>query len=70
MCKKICPVDNIVLEDGKPKWNGKCTDCMACINICTKEAINIGKSTIKKNRYRNPYISRNELIAYGYEDKN
>ena len=70
MCKKICPVDNIVLEDGKPKWNGKCTDCMACINICPKEAINIGKSTITKNRYRNPYISRNELIAYGDEDKN
>lgn len=68
MCEKICPVDNIVFVDGKPKWNGKCTDCMGCINICPKEAINIGKSTIKKNRYRNPYISRNELTAYGDED--
>ncbi|MBE6062705.1 MAG: 4Fe-4S ferredoxin [Clostridium butyricum] len=64
MCEKICPVDNIVIEHGKPKWNGKCVDCMACINICPKEAINIGKSTVKKNRYRNPYISRKELISY------
>ncbi|MDO5517389.1 MAG: EFR1 family ferrodoxin [Clostridium sp.] len=70
MCEKICPVDNIVLEGGKPKWNGNCTDCMGCINICPKEAINIGKSTIKKNRYRNPYISSNELISYVGEDKN
>lgn len=64
MCKKICPVDNIKLVDEKPKWNGNCVDCMACINICPKEAINIGKSTINKNRYRNPYISRNELVSY------
>lgn len=62
MCKKICPVDNIIMENNKPKWCRKCTDCMACINICPKEAINIGKSTIKKNRYLNPYIKREELV--------
>lgn len=62
MCEKICPVNNITIESNKPKWNGKCVDCMACINICPKKAINIGKSTIKKNRYRNPYIEANELL--------
>ena len=51
------------MENNKPKWSGKCTDCMACINICPKEAINIGKSTIKKNRYLNPYIKREELLG-------
>ncbi|MFR1907491.1 MAG: EFR1 family ferrodoxin [Clostridium neonatale] len=63
MCEKICPVNNITIESNKPKWNGKCVDCMACINICPKKAINIGKSTIKKNRYRNPYIEASELIS-------
>jgi NAD-dependent dihydropyrimidine dehydrogenase PreA subunit/protein involved in ribonucleotide reduction len=62
MCQKVCPVDNIIMENKKPKWSGKCSDCMACINICPKEAINIGKATIKKNRYRNPYINREELL--------
>lgn len=62
MCQKICPVDNIVFDDNKPKWLGKCVDCMGCINICPKEAINIGKRTIMKNRYRNPYIKSQELI--------
>lgn len=61
-CKKICPVNNIELNDTRPTWNGKCIDCMACINNCPKNAINIGRSTIKKNRYRNPYIKLNELI--------
>lgn len=62
MCENVCPVNNIVMENNKPKWSGRCTDCMACINICPKEAINIGKSTLKKNRYLNPYIKREELL--------
>lgn len=62
ICEKICPVNNINLEDKKPVWNGNCTDCMACINNCPRNAINIGKGTIKKNRYKNPYIKINELL--------
>ncbi|MDV4151157.1 EFR1 family ferrodoxin [Clostridium sp. AL.422] len=62
MCKSICPVDNIKMNNNKPIWLGNCTDCMACINICPKEAINIGKTTLKKNRYRNPFIEVKELI--------
>lgn len=63
VCKNVCPVNNIIMENNKPKWNGKCTDCMACINLCPKKAINIGKSTINKNRYKNPYINMNELMS-------
>lgn len=62
MCKSICPVDNIKMINNKPVWLGNCTDCMACINICPKEVINIGNKTIKKNRYRNPFIEGKELI--------
>ncbi|MGL5480019.1 MAG: EFR1 family ferrodoxin, partial [Clostridium sp.] len=35
---------------------------MGCINICPKNAINIGNSTIRKDRYLNPFIKRDELI--------
>ena len=63
MCKAICPVDNIKMMNNKPIWLGNCTDCMACINICPKEAINIGNKTLKKNRYRNPFIEVGELIS-------
>lgn len=62
VCEKICPVNNIKINDIKPFWNGNCIDCMACINNCPRNAINIGKSTIKKGRYRNPYIKLDELI--------
>lgn len=61
ICKEVCPVDNIEIKDGKPVWLGRCTDCMACINLCPKNAINIGKKTIKKGRYKNPKIKVLEL---------
>ncbi|MGG7177453.1 EFR1 family ferrodoxin [Clostridium paraputrificum] len=62
MCKAICPVQDIEMVDNKPVWLGKCTDCMGCINICPKKAINIGNRTLKKDRYRNPFIEVKELI--------
>ncbi|MBL4934097.1 EFR1 family ferrodoxin [Clostridium paridis] len=62
ICERICPTDNIKMVNERPTWNGKCVDCMACINACPKKAINLGKSTISKNRYRNPYIKIEELI--------
>ncbi|KMT23257.1 EFR1 family ferrodoxin [Clostridium cylindrosporum] len=62
ICSRVCPSNNIVLVNGKPTWNKKCSDCLACINLCPKEAINIGKKTVKKERYKHPSIDINELI--------
>lgn len=36
----------------RPKWNGNCTHCMRCICYCSEEAIEYGKGTKKKRRYR------------------
>ena len=54
-CVNLCPYNNIKLVDGKPVWGDKCTHCMACINMCPTEAINFGKGTIDKPRYKGPY---------------
>lgn len=64
ICEKICPTSNIKIENHLPVWklNNSCCDCMGCINNCPHNAINIGKKTIAKNRYRNPYINVNELF--------
>ena len=59
---KICPVNNIILDDGNPKWLHNCEDCMACIHICPKKAINIGTKTEKRSRYRNPFVDVKEII--------
>ena len=50
-CAKLCPFDNIKIEDKKPVWGKKCTHCMACIANCPKESIEYGKITVGKERY-------------------
>lgn len=51
LCEKRCPINNIVMKDGKPEWQGKCYHCVACINSCPKKAIEFGNLTSDKPRY-------------------
>jgi ferredoxin len=51
-CVELCPLNNIHLTAGKPVWGNHCTHCMACICDCPSEAIEYGKHSIGKTRYR------------------
>lgn len=55
-CVDRCVLNNIRMEDGKPRWGDTCTQCMACICLCPVEAIEYGKRTKGKVRYRCPEI--------------
>jgi NAD-dependent dihydropyrimidine dehydrogenase PreA subunit/flavodoxin len=50
-CVETCPLKNISLENGRPKWNGHCTMCMACYHHCPVNAIQYGKATEGKGQY-------------------
>ena len=50
-CEKICPLNNIGIQNGKPVWAKECTHCMACICHCPTEAIEYGKKSVGKPRY-------------------
>lgn len=54
ICEKVCPLGNVTLENGRPKWGDHCTHCMACICKCPKEAIEYGNKTKGKPRYQCP----------------
>lgn len=56
-CARLCPLGNISLKDGKPVWGRDCTHCMACIAYCPAEAIEYGKKSQGKPRYRIEFIS-------------
>jgi NAD-dependent dihydropyrimidine dehydrogenase PreA subunit len=62
LCERICPVNNIEFNTNKPVWKHNCEQCTACIQYCPNEAIQAGKKTIKRKRYRNPYVNIAELI--------
>ncbi len=60
-CQKVCPVSNTRIERSRPVWGNNCEMCLACIQNCPIEAIQWGKRTKKRIRYRNPYVSIREL---------
>lgn len=51
-CARLCPLNNVKIENGKPVWGKNCTHCMACICHCPTEAIEYGKKSVGKPRYR------------------
>lgn len=77
-CVKVCPTQNIVMEDNRPVWNHRCHGCMACVAYCPTKAIQFKTpqayeqlGTIiskrlslpdKRKRYHNPFIKATDLM--------
>lgn len=62
ICTKVCPAQNIVIAGGKPFWRNHCEQCFACIQWCPEDAIQYGKNTKNKKRYRHPEISLKDMM--------
>lgn len=57
LCAKICPESNIRMnEKGHPVWDTHCVQCLACIHRCPELAIEYGKISVGKGRYKNPLV--------------
>lgn len=60
LCEQVCNTKCIKV-DKVPKWGDNCCQCLACISYCPKEAIQYGKYTINKKKYKNPKIAVGEM---------
>ncbi len=60
-CAAVCPAGNIEMVDRRPVWNHRCELCCGCIHLCPAEAIQAGKGTEGRQRYRNPSVGIAEL---------
>jgi ferredoxin/flavodoxin len=54
LCVQICPVENVELQDGHARFAGHCALCMRCIHACPQEAVQIGRITVDKFRWKGP----------------
>lgn len=61
ICVKVCPMDNIKLQNARPVFGMKCLSCLACTHNCPVNAIRLG-SEKSKTRYRNQHVSLKEII--------
>lgn len=64
LCAKVCPLNNVRIEGGRPKWQGNCTHCMRCICMCPQEAIEYGKASRGKWRYLCPASAEQQKLTF------
>lgn len=62
ICAKVCPVKNIVIEEGKPVWQHRCEQCAACFSWCPKQAIS-GSCLAARTHYTNPRIALRQMTG-------
>jgi ferredoxin len=70
LCERICPVGDIKLVEGRPTWLHHCQQCLACIQWCPVEAIQYGKGTQGRKRYRQPRVIAGDLCAQASKPAN
>jgi ferredoxin len=63
ICQKVCPVQNIDWVEGRPHWLHGCEQCFACIQLCPAEAIQYGKNTAGRKRYKNPRVTLSDFFS-------
>ncbi len=63
ICAKICPADNVAIRNDRPIWRHRCEQCLACLQWCPQEALQFGKSTTSRKRYRHPEILLADMLA-------
>lgn len=61
-CSKLCPANNIKMNDHKPHWQNSCELCLACMQWCPQKSIQYKKATVNIGRYHHPDIKINELF--------
>lgn len=54
LCSRECPMQNIVMNNGKPQWGNNCAMCLRCYHVCPVHSVAYGKKTIGKGQYLCP----------------
>ena len=62
ICAKVCPAANIKLRAGRPLWQHRCEQCLACLQWCPQEAIQYGEKTPRYERYRHPEVHLQDML--------
>ena len=52
LCSRSCPMENIAMKDGHPRWGNRCALCLRCYHICPAHAVAYGKETDGKGQKR------------------
>lgn len=62
-CAKVCPCQNIVMENGRPTFQHRCSFCMACVAYCPQKAFQYVISPEMKAAIDDPLVRLMKLPA-------
>ena len=62
-CAKVCPRNNISMENCRPAFHHDCELCHACIQWCPKFAIQHPNFDTQLTQYHNPEIKMKDLLV-------
>ncbi|PKM48109.1 MAG: hypothetical protein CVV01_05195, partial [Firmicutes bacterium HGW-Firmicutes-6] len=51
-CTRVCPMDNLAIENNQISQSGACTLCYRCVNLCPQKAITVLIHSKVKKQYR------------------
>lgn len=64
ICAKVCPTQNITLQNGQVSFGENCQQCMACIQWCPQRAIDYKGKASSRKRYHHINISLKDMTQY------
>lgn len=63
VCAKVCPMNNIVITDGKARIGDDCATCLACFHWCPQEAVWMSKqeNIARRSKYHHPDVTMEDI---------
>ena len=61
VCARVCPRENLVLEEGRPTWKHDCESCGACAVWCPSGSISHGSAVESTGRH-NPAVELGDVF--------
>jgi ferredoxin len=62
ICARVCPVGNVTLVNGAPRWHQRCEQCFACLQWCPQEALQFRGNTVGQPRYHHPDVTLADML--------
>ena len=61
ICAKVCPADNIAVDEGGVRFFDRCEVCYACLHNCPQTAIHMPVEA-GTERFRNEHVALADII--------
>ncbi len=63
-CSRVCPINNIQIENNRPVFSNNCEMCLRCIHTCPQKALKYKRMPKKENfQYIHPKIKLNDFFT-------